>query len=180
MMVHYISPYSDDKNIGKAYNEACARIPDNDWICIFDQDVLFLLPDTRRRINEITARGEYDLYLPVMNRLGFPYQLHRQKRSESHEIMEHRGIAKTRWNVFTHKVEPYNQITAGAVMVFRKSTWANNKFATGKYNQVHFDAHFGEVLRNKGGKVGLMLGIYVYHMYRPDCKDPQPDITHLV
>jgi hypothetical protein len=45
MKVRIRTPYSLEKNLGKAYNEEMALIPDGEAACFIDGDVNFLTPN---------------------------------------------------------------------------------------------------------------------------------------
>lgn len=180
MKVHYIQPFALDKNIGKAYNEACAMIPSsNDWICITDQDVMFLEPHTKALIHEIAATGDCELYVAMTNRLKNPHQLHGCKISDDPNIRNHIQIAKERREQCGTQVVEYPHITAGMLMLFPKYVWEVTPFAEGIYGDVTFDSHFGDCIRHKRGKVGLMTGVYVFHLYRFGQDNPGERIEHL-
>lgn len=66
-------------------------------------------------------------------------------------------------------------ITAGFLMIFRKSLWNKIKFQEG----INFDIKFCEAVKASGGKIGIMKGIYVYHNYRMG-KDNIKDKSHLL
>src|SRR5678810_234061 len=53
-MLHIIEPYDNEKNLGRAYNEAMKYYNADDWVCLKDHDTLFLLPDTIRHISRYT------------------------------------------------------------------------------------------------------------------------------
>ncbi len=54
-MIHCVHPFRQDKNLGKAYNEAFKRCPDQDWLCLMDWDVMLLTHDA---INIMTKYTE--------------------------------------------------------------------------------------------------------------------------
>jgi len=56
-MIYYFAPFDPLKRIGKSHNDHCALVPDpEDWICVTDSDVLFLLPDSKKQITDVIAR----------------------------------------------------------------------------------------------------------------------------
>jgi hypothetical protein len=182
MQIHYLQPYAVDKNIGKAYNEACALIPSGDWICITDQDVMFLLPDTKAQINAIVQRDirnghPYHLYTCVTNRLGEGWQLHNNERSENPDVKHHMDIARMRKFHYGMDVVPYTKAVGGFFMLFNVNVWAATQF---KENSIHFDTLFADSIRGKGGIVGLMLGVYVFHLYRFGQPNPEHKSEHLI
>lgn len=177
MTVHYISPYAVDKNIGRAYNEACALIPAGDWICIIDQDVMFLEPHTKTLIHNIAAKGEWDLLGCMTNRLGTPFQLWNGEISDNPDISYHMGVAAMLSKVNRDYVRPQGQTVAGMLMLFPKILWNYVKFTE---RTPSFDVIFTDQVRRRGGRIGLMTGVYVFHLYRFGQKNPGSQIKHLL
>ena len=59
----YLLPFDNQKNIGRSHNIHCACVPNpDDWICITDSDVLFLLPDTKKQISGHNVKHNFDVY----------------------------------------------------------------------------------------------------------------------
>lgn len=159
--VHFISPYAADKNIGKAYNEACELIPDGDWICITDQDSFFLLPDSKRQVIEIAQTTQYELLGCMTNRLNpqiCANQLHNGEISNETDILSHYDIAKGLQGLYSNKTKPTISPIAGMLMLFEKQTWKSKKFSE---NSIYFDQEFSHGLSK-----GIMQGVYVFHFYR--------------
>lgn len=182
MQIHYIQPFAVDKNIGRAYNEACERIPSGDWVCITDQDVMFLLPDTKAQIDAIVQRDikngqPYHLYTCVTNRLGEGWQLHNNVRSDNPDVMYHMSVARTRRFNYGMDVVPYTHSVGGFFMLFSVNVWAALLF---EERSIYFDTIFTDKIRRLGGKVGLMLGVYVFHLYRFGQPDPEHKSNHLI
>src|SRR5690606_27666121 len=50
--IWYSNPYSTQKNIGKALNEVCELVPDDDWIGLQDGDMMYLTTDWGLQIEE--------------------------------------------------------------------------------------------------------------------------------
>lgn len=180
MKIHYIQPYALDKNIGKAYNEACALIPDGDWICITDHDVMFLEPETKTVIYKAVEANKHDAYVCMTNRLGYTDQLYKGERSDDPDIRNHIEIAKKQRFTWGRLAFDYYGPVAGMFLLFSKKTWEANKFAEGVYLDVCYDIHFGECIRNKGGKIGILGGVYVFHLYRFGQQEPQGKVGHLI
>lgn len=177
MTVHYISPYAVDKNIGRAYNEACALIPDGDWVCITDQDVMFLEPHTKTIIHNIAAKGEWDLLGCRTNRLGTPYQLLEGALSENPDVHYHMALARGTRVLNGDFVQEYQHTVAGMLMLFPKKLWNYVKFAE---KTPSFDVIFTDQVRRHGGRIGLMMGVYVFHLYRFGQENPGQQIKHLL
>lgn len=184
LRVWYSNPYDPGKNIGAALNDFCENVPnDDDWIVLQDGDIMYLTPDWGKQIYDAIARHgqDFELIGCMTNRLGGTHQLVTGMYdvtdiSKHHEVAV--KLAAEKWAV----VEPIKQGIAGMFMAFRKSTWAKHRFKEGDYGAVKFDTEFGKAVMNGGGKVGIMRGLYVFHIYRLWSKQSNPiaDREHLV
>lgn len=175
-MIHYISPYSTTKNIGQSINQAIHQLnaSEDDWIVHIDQDCMFLLPDTKARIERILSTTEYDILGAVTNRLAMPYQLV-NGMFDVWDIREHVKVAK---QLESDVVQPYMHILAAFCMAFRVETW--RKLGGFSQNTITFDTDFCLMAERMGMKKGLMVGCYVFHAYRPLSDNPKSDIKHLL
>lgn len=161
--VHYITPYAPDFNLGGAYNEACDRIPDGDWIGIGDGDACFLNPRWGKQIQDtINKYPEGVLFGCLTNRLRGIEQLVGGKFSESSNILEHKKISDhLERNYYAFAEEAKNPI-AGLLMVFPKWLWEKIKF---KQGLIGIDTDFG-LRAQQYGKTYIIKGIYMFHYYR--------------
>lgn len=182
-MIYYIQTYRTDRNIGKGYNEHIKHLPDDCWVCISDHDSNFLTPKFGTQIEEVIQKhgNEYALLSCVTNRLRGLHQLHENKFSECHDMKEHFNIAISRYNDFYSDVEEVSGV-AGIVMLFKKSTW--EKVGGFVENSVVADTLFNQAIKDKKlGKIGIMKGVYMYHLYRiwaKDYNDAINNINHLL
>lgn len=179
--IFYLSPYDHNEpnpinNIGGVYNEQISCLPDDAWICLLDHDAMFLRSDSKRQIHEIISRNEFDVYGCVTNRLASTYQLYNGEFSEETDIMKHMDIAKYLHVNYYGKVIPSTEILAGFCLCFSKKTWEQIKF---KERSIQLDSEFCNDARSKGFKLGLMLGVYMFHLYRMGSRNPKFDIGHL-
>lgn len=179
MKIHYLQPFAVDKNIGRAYNEECGLVPNDDWICITDHDSCFLHPDSPKQLYDIAENnaGRYSLLCCVTNRLRAPDQLYNRTFSTDTNILNHKAIADKLFATKYAEVSPFPHPAAGLLMLFPKSTWEMVKF---KEHRINFDAHFSNEIRQQGGRIGLMEGVYRFHFYRFDKADPFNSINHLL
>lgn len=176
--VHYISPYSTEKNIGKAINEAIITLCANsdDWVVLTDYDVLWLLPESKGQVEGILSTTDYDLLGCVTNRLAQTCQL--QKGAfDVYDIRQHIQFAKDRHDTFGATVTPYNNILAAFMLCFRISTW--HKLGGFREASLQFDSLFSIKAKRMGMKLALMQGVYVYHLYRTGHSQPARYIEHL-
>lgn len=179
--IHYSNPFSTEKNIGKAYNEFCENVPDGDWICLQDGDMMYLTPDWGAQIEQVvnTYGNRFDLIGCITNRLGRSIQLAEGVDYNNHDMKYHYKIAQKISQDNFGKVEDITKkrYIAGMFMLFPKTTWQKNKFPE---NDPAFDDAFSKSITKAGGKLGLMTGLYVYHAYRIWSDAPRHDRKHLI
>lgn len=174
-MIHYISPFRSDKNIGKSINDAIEQVNpnDEDWIIHCDMDVCFLLPDTKSRIERILNTTDCQILGCMTNRLGLTYQLVTGMFNQDN-IWSHIEMAK---QIQSDEVVEVRHILAAFMLCFKVSVWKRFKFTE---NSIQFDSIFCAKAMNKGVKLGLMTGIYVLHLYRYQSVNPATDYLHLL
>jgi hypothetical protein len=176
-VVHYIQPYSTEKNIGGAINKAIIQLnaPADDWICLLDHDVMWLLPDSKARLERILLTTDYDILGPVTNRLAMPYQLV-SGMFDITDIKTHIDVAK---KLESDTVEPYPHILAAFCLCFRVKTW--QQLGGFKENDITFDLIFCLMAQKSKMKLGLCVGIYLFHTYRMFAdENPKYYIKHLL
>lgn len=179
MNIWYSTPGRGDKNIGKAFNDFCSLIKDDeDWICLRDGDTMFLQPFWTKQIEDVIAKhgSEYQLFGCMTNRLNDGHQLHLGKRSEETDIMYHKQVADYYFKDHYDEVgdAPF---VAGMFLLFQKKLWNEIKFLE---NSIHFDRLFSESVKGKGYKIGLLKGLYIFHYYRMGSSNPGFDYKHLL
>lgn len=175
-MIHYISPYATDGNIGRAINEACALVPDGDWICLRDGDAMFTTPDWGRTIDNVVREygDKYDLFGAVTNRIGL-------KHHQVPGMMDVMDIRR-HWEVGAMiqangaQVESTRELIAGFFMLFSKNTWSINKFPEDRRRARLFDIDYSMRIKRRA----IIKGLYMLHLYRIWSDSPRTDVRHLV
>ena len=165
-MIHIISPYSTDKNLGKAYNDTMKNIPDGDWVCLTDYDVLFLTSDCGVILNEYAKRyPDTGIFTCLTNRI---HPLAKDQLfddvSENTDILFHverAEIAKSG----LYKVHEVNHPISGFLMMINKNTWNKIKFVENA-KCLGVDNFFSDAVLKSGLSIRVMLGLYVWHTYR--------------
>lgn len=179
--VWYFNPGRGDKNLGRAYNDHCKLVPnDDDWICMTDGDVMQINELWPAQIEDIIRKNpEYALISCMTNRLGLVYQLP-NGLSDDPNVLNHYKISKEHFDKYYDQVMPSKQPTAGLLMLFPKRTWNRVKFAEGLTNArgMFVDARFATDILKKKGKIGIAKGLYVFHYYRFHHKSIK-DFAHL-
>lgn len=181
MNIHYISPYRTDKNIGLALNEAITQLSpsDDDWIVHTDQDICFLRPDSKKQIDQVIGmnRGHWDVLGCLTNRLASSHQLHDGRFNDDADIRNHINIANVCHTFQYGMVAPTSVNIAACLMAFRLRTWKE----VGGFNEgsIRFDSEFTDAVQARGGKLGIMQGVYVFHLYRMWSDNPVWEVGHL-
>lgn len=180
-MIHYISPYSTTTppNIGGAINAAIRQLSpaDDDWIVHVDQDVCFLRPDTKAQIEQVLAATDYDVLGCLTNRLSGNHQLYAREFNASSDMLEHIAIANHCHERHYGQVVETDINLAAFLMAFRVRTW---KSVGGfREHSIRFDSEFTDAVQGKGGRLGIMQGVYVFHLYRMWSDNPVWEVGHL-
>lgn len=163
-MILSCQPYREDKNLGKAYNEAFGLIGDDDYLLITDYDVLFLLPEQMTYIQEYSNRFPADLFVCYTNRIfaGGP-QIYRSINEDA-DIRKHISIAKD-CTKDLYNVTRIHENISGFLMLIPKRTWNEIKFTEDK-KCLGVDTQFSQDLLKENRTILRMEGIYVWHTYR--------------
>ena len=168
-MIHYITVYREDKDLGKAYNQEMERLQnDEDWCCFVDADCLFVNPFFGTQIaGVIKDNPKCKLFTSVTNRVGTKYQCVEGMWDEN-DMSEHFTVGRRLAETFGSRCSDItnNAPFSGVIMLIQKKEWKRVKGfkelggALGVDNSIHY------AVRDNGGKVMLMEGVYVMHYYR--------------
>jgi len=182
-MIYDIIPYSTDKNLGKAYNDAMALLPDDAHACFRDGDTCWLTPDYGVHLAEYVRLYPNAVLTCWTNRInekaeqqfkGFNFDgvTYNEPREET-DMREHLNIAKAIGKMWMYKTTPLHGFVSGFCMVVPKSVWLNHKFAEkqvyedrGPHNLLGVDNDFTNRVRAAGVPVLRMDGLYIWHTYR--------------
>lgn len=182
MKTHYLQPYDKNSppNIGAAINAAIKATisgPD-DWFVLLDHDTMFLLPDSKRQLEEILESTDFDILGPLTNRLAAQTQLVRGV-FDTTDLLDHIHTANTCSRLQYGKVYDVNDPLAAFCLCFRRRTWT--ELGGFPENNIQFDYLFCSRALRDGKRLGVMTGIYVFHLYRLWSEgDARREISHLV
>lgn len=179
--IWFFTPWGEDKNLGKAYNEYCTLVPEEDWICLMDGDAMFMTPGWGDQLQACIKRyPEVSLFGAVTNRVGLPYQCYGGKFSEETDIKKHGEIATELATKYPDFCIDCNRPIAGFLMLFKKKVWDEVKFSEGlllSSNQF-IDTEWSRRVLQAGYKAKIMSGVYMLHYYRFD--RGKRNISHLI
>ena len=169
------------KDLGRAYNEFMALIPDDAWAVILDHDAMFCSPTWFRRVEEaIEDYPDAGLFAFITNRLNpnrSMWQMAPEAGMHNHLISAHRGVAAAReaehgsTAVDVTHVHSFdrNAELSGVGFAVSKQAWIKIGGALeGKFTNVDHDLHHRII--NVGLKVYLLPGVYMYHWFRYDTR----------
>lgn len=169
-MVYYFKPYSVEKDLGKAYNQYLELLPnDDDWACLIDGDVAFLIPDYGHLIQEVIGLyPDTGLFTCYTNRVGNLEQCYMGRISEDANMLNHRKIALMLSKEQRHKLKELKSIISGHVMIVQKKTWKEVGGFTEDHGILAIDNKFSKKILKAGKTIQLMRGLYALHFYRLD------------
>lgn len=167
------SPYRADKNLGAAYNEVIDRLRPDDWIALIDHDAMFTTPIWHPQIEAaIKHNPDYALFVGCTNRIGCGWMKAPGVDPNNFDMLYHRRVGRdlaakhgseirdvTEW-----ESQPSGRPLSGVLMVTSKKAWA--EVLGFKHGFLTVDNNFHKRIRDADHRVGLMLGVYVFHVYR--------------
>lgn len=178
MRVFHITPYLEG-NIGGGINESVRLLPADSWVCLRDADTMFLTSTQQRLVQQIAESDPpFSVIGAMTNRIRAPWQLQDGRISDNPNIDYHMRIAKARERDHGPRVIDSAWPVAGFFMLFSRETWLE----AGGFPEhtVYFDKEFTKTVMRLGGRLGLAVGLYIWHTYRLGSADPVNDVTHLV
>lgn len=175
MTVLTMVPYALDRNLGRAYNEAMALLPDDGWAVFLDHDAMFTTREWYRQIEEaITFKPDAGAFVAVTNRIDAVWQRAAEADPENHDIGYHTAIGLARVHKRTLLDITDTKGFGGVCVAVSKQAWKRaGGFADGLLCVDH-SLHFG--LQRVGRRVYLLESLYVYHRRRAFV-GPLPDDT---
>ena len=168
-MVYFFSPYSFQKDIGKAYNNYVRLAPNqDDWICLTDGDLLFLQSDFGHQIQEVIDLHGKDvgLFTCLVNRVGTKSQCYQDVISEDPNILNHRKIAIELAKTKRTEIKYIPNPISGHLMLFKKETWESIGGFPEERGILAVDNTFSNRMARNGYKIAVMEGVYCLHYYR--------------
>lgn len=185
-------PFASDMNLGRAYNEAMALIPEDAWAVLLDHDMLLTTRSWFRQFEEAIAfLPKAGAFVAVTNRIDAKWQRAQESDRENHDIGYHTAVGLERLKKRSLLDISCTKGFGGVCFALSKSAWREaGGFADGLLCVDH-SIHFG--LQRIGRPVYLIEGLYVYHRRRafvgnlPDnapraancpCRGHEPTPTH--
>lgn len=156
-------PFALDRNLGAAYNRAMDLIPEGEWACFLDHDMMLTTRQWYAQLVEaVTFRPEAGAFVAMTNRIGAFWQQTGDK--QCHDIAAHREYGRQRMAVRSLLDITDTKGFGGVLFCLSKAAWREaGGFADGLLCVDH-SIHFR--LRAAGRRIYLMENLYVYHWRR--------------
>lgn len=160
-------PYADDRNLGKAHNDAMSLLPEDGWGCLLDHDVMFTTREWHRQLTAAVLKRPEGCFCAVTNRIQCPYQNVPGVDMKNHDMWYHREIGRQRLQQFPVELEDVTEeprTPAGFLMCLSKQAWRD---AGGFPDGLHLmDKRMWTALKLVGRRIYLIPGLYLYHWHR--------------
>jgi GT2 family glycosyltransferase len=158
------TPFRTDKNLGRAYNEAMALLPDGGWALLMDHDMFLTTTHWHQQCLDAIAAEPDGTFTAVTNNIASRWQRAAEVDSGvalENSIARHRAIGLSRTANRNLLDVTDTAGIGGVVILISKANWKLiGGFADGMFcvdHQMHF------ALRDAGRRVFLIEGLYVYH-----------------
>jgi len=167
-MIYHFNTIFNGQNIGEYYNECCRIVPDGNWICFWDADVMTF--HTFGNMNDFLEKAIAEnpgvkLFSCVANRIGTHKQRVNKTQDTNPSMIYHRKQAEQYLKKFGNQLRTDTKTVSGLMLLFQKSTWQ----AVGGFTEkgiAGVDTDFSRKISSHGWKVGILRGLYVMHYYR--------------
>jgi len=166
-MIYYFTPYSIKKNLGKAYNQHMALLPnDDDWGVLMDGDIMFMTFDWGHQIEKaIEDNPDAGIISCYTNRIS--KRKAQLDEIDSSDILVHHIHAKQLDDKFRGTYKKISQMISGFLMIIKKKTWKDaGKFPEWENHILDLDGAISIRVRKLKKPIILMRGMYVFHYYR--------------
>jgi len=163
-MIQTFIPYADDRNFGRACNEAMALLPEDGWGCILDHDVMFTTPEWHRQMSDAIRMEPDACFAAKTNRIKCPFQ-RVDVDIKNHDYSYHRKVgAALLKNPMLVDVTENERTPAGFFMLMSKKAWRDaGTFPEGLH---YLDRMMWLALKASGHRILVIEGLYLYHWHR--------------
>lgn len=184
MDIFYCTPFSLEKNLGKAYNDYVKRIAqrDDDWVFFIDGDSMFLDPFWGKHISDIVNKyPNTGLFTCKTSRVGCLLQCHNFVRSQETDMIKHFWISEELKQKKYWDVSKVKHIISGVMMGFSFKTWKEvGGFSENPKEILRVDNRFSSRILNSGKNILMMEGVYLLHYYRMHQPNAKRAKAHLL
>lgn len=164
--IHFVTPYSFEGNLGKAYNEEFEKVQnDEDWVVLLDGDSHFFTDWGQQIRNHILRRPDAGMFTCITNRVGNKQQCYGGVVSDNADYLYHARLAKRLAVENLGVVKESSRIISGLLMAVKKKTWKE----MGGFHEngiLKVDNMFSRKLLDCRRPIYIMMDVYMIHYYR--------------
>ena len=177
--------YHPEKKLFEAYNDFMSRLENGEWACFLDHDAMFTTRNWYLQLLAIIKKHPgVACFTAMTNRIQSKAKLQlvtHQSARHNHDIKFHRNLgqklSEKHWDEI--KILPRSPAMSGVLILYSKDKWKKTPFRSYQRSTKmrHFlgvDYQIHRDLLDRGEKVAVMRGVYVYHWYRAD-----GDLSHI-
>lgn len=171
-MIWFFTPYSFEKKLFEAYDNYMGLIKDpDDWGCLMDGDMAFLMSDFGNQIQAyIDKYPNTGLFISYASRSPYGHQMIPGTDCESDSIRYiYENTLKAR-ETDDLKVVRQTSLSCGPILIIKKITWdkyrQHIKEQSANANIQSIDTAISNILTKNGETTLLMAGLQVYHYFR--------------
>lgn len=162
MFLMAMTPFRTDKNLGAAYNEAMALLPEDGWALLMDHDMMLTTTRWHQQCLDAIAAEPTGTFTAITNNIGSRWQRAVEATpARGSMITDHRQIGEARLANRNLLDVTATAGIGGVVILISKANWRLiGGFVDGMFcvdHQMHF------ALRDQGRRIYLIEGLYVYH-----------------
>ena len=171
-MIWFFTPYSFQKKLFEAWDAYMNLVQDpNDWVCMMDGDVLFLIADFGHQMQEyIDKYSDTGLFSCYASRAHRQEYIRKGVDMENPSVLYHYDQSEKCRNTLHLNVKEIGKPALGHLMLIKKATWLlirdRVKELTAQHNILGVDVRISRAISELGMPVLLMRGIYVLHFFR--------------
>lgn len=162
--IYFFTPYSRDLHYGRELNKHIRLVPDDAWVCVRDLDTMALTHTCCEKLYQaIEDNPDAVLMTCLTNRVQNNEFTCGEALFNESEIHVHINAARAiESNTAYREIEG---VVPGYLWLFPKKTWIENPFDDMPIvaNGGSFDVRWTQKIY---GKKILILGMYIFHLYR--------------
>lgn len=181
-MIWFFTPYSFEKKLFEAWDKYMDMVDNpEDWVCMMDGDVLFLLADFGHQMQEyIDKYPDTGLFTTYASRAHRQEYIRKGCDENNPSILYHYDNAVRCRNTLHLMVKTLGKPALGHVMLIKKSTWMmirdRVRELTVENKILGVDVRISKAISELNMSQLLMRGIYVLHYFRFKHGKKQRDI----
>lgn len=169
MRIWYNIPWTNEKDLGKAYNDFMRLIPNDDFACFIDRDAMFLTSFYGKQLNDIVnTYSDCGVFVAKANRIGCKWQREEGMWNENNidvHVLKSNQLQREKY-INVSDVSDIKDPLGGFLILISKKVWEEIGGFKEGLGMLGVDNELHYACKRYNKKVYLMEGVYLYHWYR--------------